>query len=272
LRRNENRIAASRACDFSLATLKSDKTAHAFCVRHEREGLFMRKFHRHALSASLILLAGAANAQSTDQGWYIGIGVGDSNYSGDLPQQTAAAYRNNSTYTLQSARVIDSSDTAAQVFVGYRFLPWLGAEVGYQDMGNARTFYSLKTNGPIIYPLSTLTGEYGLRGANAALVATWPVGDRFELLARAGISNTRLTYDEHGFDVTAKPYSFHARTRTHSAGTAGIGAQWNFSRSFALRLDLDRNFEIGKKFALNVVGNGQFDHVDVYTVNLVWKP
>ena len=86
------------------------------------------------------------------------------------------------------------------------------------------------------------------------------------------MSNTRLSYDEHGFDVNAQPYSFHARTRTHSGAIAGIGAAWNFSRHFALRFDIDRNFDIGRKFALNVDGNGRFDHVDAYTLNLVWKP
>lgn len=232
----------------------------------------MQNILRSVVGAGLVLLAAAASAHGADTGWYFGIGLGGSNYSDDVPRQIAAAYQNNNTYTLQSARVIDSGDSAAQVFGGYRFLPWLGVEVGYQDLGNARTFYSLKTIGPIIHPSPALTGEYGLRDFNATLVATWPVGERFELLARGGISNTRLAYDEHGFDVNAQPYSFHARTRTSTGATAGVGAAWKFAPSFALRLDIDRNFDIGKKFALNVDGNGRFNHVDAYTLNLVWKP
>jgi OOP family OmpA-OmpF porin len=232
----------------------------------------MRSFERNAVGVALILLASRANAHDAATGWYFGVGLGGANYSDSIPPQIVAAYQNYGTYTLHSARMLDSSDTAAQVFAGYRFLPWLGVEVGYQDLGSARSFYSLDTKGPIIYASPTLIGEYGLRDFNATLVATWPVGKRFELLARAGASNSHLTYDEHGFDVNAKPYSFHARTRTHTAAIAGIGAAWNFTPSFALRLDIDRNFDIGKKFALNVVGNGRFDHVDAYTLNLVWKP
>jgi hypothetical protein len=233
----------------------------------------MQPIYRSAVGAGLILLAGTASAEgAAATGWYFGIGLGGANYYDSVPQQIAAAYQNNNTYTLQSARTIDRSDSAAQVFVGYRFLPWLGVEVGYQDLGNARTFYSLETIGPIIYPSPTITGKYGLRDFNAALVATLPVGERFELLARGGLSDTRLSYDEHGFDVNAKPYSFHARTRTRTGSLAGIGAAWNFSPSFALRFDMDRNFDIGKKFALNADGNGRFNHVDAYTLNLVWKP
>jgi len=232
----------------------------------------MHSIHRYALGTALALAASGAVAQESVTGWYFGVGIGGAHYSDSVPAQIATAYQNNGTYTLQSARMLDSSDTATQVFGGYRFLPWLGVELGYQDLGNARSFYSLQTIGPIIHPTPTLSGEYGLSDVNATLVASWPINARFELLARGGVSNTRLSYDEHGFDVNAQAYAFHARTRTHSGAIAGIGAAWNFSRHFALRFDIDRNFDIGRKFALNVDGNGRFDHVDAYTLNLVWKP
>jgi hypothetical protein len=221
--------------------------------------------------AAQLLLATGAHAQNAGA-WYFGVGTGGSSYSDNIPPQIATAYAHYATYTLNSARTIDSGDSAAQVFAGYRFLPWLAVELGYQDLGHAHTRYVLQTVGPIIYPTPTLTGEYGVRDVNATLVASWPVGARFELLARAGVSDTRLSYDEHGFDVNDKPYAFHARNRTRTGAIAGIGAAWKFAPHFALRLDLDRNFDVGKKFALNVVGNGRFDHVDAYTLNLVWSP
>jgi hypothetical protein len=232
----------------------------------------MHIVYRNALGAGLMLLAGGVNAQGGTSGWYFGIGAGGSNYSDDIPRQIAAAYRGNHIYTLQSARMIDSGDTVAQVFAGYRFLPWLGAELAYRDLGNARTFYQLNPVVQLNYPMPALTGEYGVREVDAVLVGTWPVGQRFELLARGGVSQTRLSYDEHGFDINAKPYAFHARTRTRSGAVAGIGAAWHFTPSLALRFDIDRSFDIGKTFALNVEGNGRFDHVDAYTLNLVWRP
>jgi len=231
----------------------------------------MHPVHRISLAAGLLGLAAAAHAQD-DTGWYLGIGVGASNFSGDIPAQIGAAYANNNTYVVQSARMTDDGDTASQIFVGYKFLPWLGAELGYQDLGNARSLYVLKTKGPIIYPTPTLNGNYGLEDVNATLVASVPLGERFELLARAGVSATRLSYDEQGFDINAQPYAFHARKRNNTGAIAGIGAAWHFTPHFTLRLDLDRNFDIGDTFALNVTGNGHFDHVDAYTLNLVWKP
>ena len=117
-----------------------------------------------------------------------------------------------------------------------------------------------------------LRGEYRVRDFNGALVASWPLAESFELLARGGIASTRFDYDEHGNDAGGHPYSFHARTRTRSNAQAGIGALWRFAPHFALRLDLDRNFDVGKTFALNPDGNGHFDHIDAYTLNLLWQP
>lgn len=232
----------------------------------------MNTITRTTIGTALVLLATGAGAQEAKQGWYFGVGVGGSSFPDSIPSQIAAAYANNDTYTLHGARTVDDGDTAAQLFAGYRFLPWLGVEVGYQDLGKARTFYQLDPRVQLNYPMPALSGEYGLRDVHATLVGTWPINERFELLARAGVSNTRLSYDEHGFDINNKPYAFHARTRTRSGAIAGIGAAWNFSPHLALRLDLDRNFDIGKTFALNVTGNGHFDHVDAYTLNLVWRP
>jgi len=232
----------------------------------------MKSIPRDAMGAALLLLIAGASAQAAETGWYFGVGAGGAHYADNIPPQIAAAYQNNNTYTLTSARMTDSSDTAAQVFAGYQFLPWLGVEVGYQDLGKARSFYSLKTLGPIIYPRPTLSGEYGVSDVNAAVVLTWPINEHFELLARGGIASTRLTYDENGFDVNAQPYSFHARAQSSTSSMIGVGAAWNFARHFSLRLDLDRSSDIGKTFALNPRGNGRFDHVDAYTVNLVWRP
>ena len=233
----------------------------------------MNDIYRHVLGAGLVLLATGASAQDADTGWYFGLGLGTARYSDDIPRQAAAAYAGNTTFDFLGATMTDSTHAAAQTFVGYRFTPWLGAEMGYQDLGNARTFYSLHSNQFVINPVPVLLrGEYRVRDFNAALVVSWPVGKDFELLARGGVADTRLGYDEHGNDAGGHPFSFHARPRTRLNAQAGIGAMRWFTPHIALRLDLDRSFNIGKKFALTPDGNGRFDHIDAYTLNLVWKP
>jgi len=232
----------------------------------------MRNMFRSAVGAALVLLSVTAFAQDTVRGWYFGVGAGIADYPDNIPHEIAAAYAGNATFDFLGATTTHSTDTAKQAFVGYRFTPWLGAEIGYQDLGNARTFYSLDSNEPIFDDVPLLIrGDYRVRDFNAALVASWPVTNKFELLARGGIAQTRFDYDERGNDAGGNPYAFHARTRTRSNAQAGIGALWRFAPHFALRLDLDRTFDVGKPFALNAASNGRFDHIDAYTLNLLWQ-
>jgi hypothetical protein len=228
---------------------------------------------RNAVGAVCVLVASGAFAQDAVTGWYFGIGAGAADYSDNIPHQIAAAYAGNATFDLLGAKTTDSTDSVGQAFIGYRFTPQLGAEIGYQDLGTARTFYSLNSHQPVFdaVPL-LLRGEYRVRDFNAALVASWPLNARFELLARGGFAQTRLEYDERGNDAGGNPYLFHARSLAHSNAQAGVGAQWRFMPHFALRFDFDRTFNVGNRFALTAVGNGRFDSIDAYTLNLVWQP
>jgi hypothetical protein len=67
-------------------------------------------------------------------------------------------------------------------------------------------------------------------------------------------------------------FAFHGPNDDSTHPQFGIGALWHFSPQFSLRLDLDRNFDVGKKFALHADTNGRFDNIDAYTLNLIWKP
>lgn len=232
----------------------------------------MRKVHRRLAGAALVLIAADAYAGDVT-GWYFGVGAGAADYADNIPHQIERAYAGNATFDFLGATTTDSTDTAAQVFAGYRFTPQFGAEIGYQDLGKARTFYSLHSNQAVFNDVPLLLrGEYRVRDFNAVLVGSWPLNAKFELLARGGLAQTRLGYDEHGNDAGGNPYAFHARTRTRSSTQAGIGALWRFMPHFALRFDLDRTFDVGKTFALNADSNGRFDSIDAYTLNLVWQP
>ena len=233
----------------------------------------MRSSITRSIAAALCFtFAGSAVAQGDGPGWYFGLGVGGSNYSGDLPEQTQAAYAGNSDLQLVSAQLTDDSDTAWQGIVGYRFTPWFGLELGWQDLGKAQTFYSVRSISGFSPGPAQINGEYGVRDVNLAAVVTWPIGDRFELLARGGIAETRLSYDESGISVNGNPYSFHASTDNSTSGLFGIGLAWEFAPAWNVRVGVDRIFDVGNEFALNANSNGHFDHIDAWTVNLFWKP
>jgi len=232
----------------------------------------MQTMMKTLIATALCGTAAGAQAQTADSGWYFGIGAGGSNYSDDIPKQIANAYAGNNLYKFTDARTTDGSDTAAQVFVGYKFTPWLALEIGYQDLGEARTHYDLTPiNSPQGKPPS-VNGRYQAHDVNAAVVGTLPINDQFELLARAGVSDVSLKYDERGVDVLGQSFSKNYGGDDSTHPMFGIGAAWRLSPQFSLRLDLDRNFNVGRKFALHSDTNGRFDDIDAYTVNLIWKP
>ena len=232
----------------------------------------MQTMMKTLIATALLGAAAGAQAQTADSGWYFGIGAGGSNYSDDIPKQIANAYTGNNLYKITDARTTDGSDRAAQVFVGYKFTPWLALEIGYQDLGEARTHYDLAPiNSPQGKPPS-VNGRYQSHDVNATVVGTLPINDQFELLARAGVSDVSLKYDERGIDVLGQSFSKNYGGDDSTHPMFGIGAAWRLSPQFSLRLDLDRNFNVGRKFALHPDTNGRFDDIDAYTVNLIWKP
>ncbi len=178
---------------------------------------------------ALFAAAASAQAQNADNGWYIGVGAGASNFSDNIPKQIRNAYAGNSVYTFTGARTSDDSDTAAQIFVGYKFNPWIALEIGYQDLGEARTHYDLVAiNSPQSKPPS-VNGRYRANDVNAAVVGTLPINEQFELLARAGVSDVRLKYDERGIDVHGDAFSRSYGNDDSTHPMVGIGALWRFS-------------------------------------------
>jgi OOP family OmpA-OmpF porin len=232
----------------------------------------MHTMTRTLMTVALLGAAARAHAQSADSGWYVGVGAGVSNFSDNIPKQIANAYAGNNLYTFTDARTTDDSDTAAQIFVGYKFNSWIALEIGYQDLGEANTHYDLAPiNSPQGKPPS-VNGRYRANDVNAVVVGTLPINEQFELLARAGVSDVRLKYDERGVDVNGQPFSRSYGNDDSTHPMFGVGALWRFSPRLAVRVDLDRNFNVGRKFALTAQTNGRFDNIDAYTVNLIWNP
>lgn len=140
---------------------------------------------RAIVAATLLALgSGAAMAQDNPSGFYIGGGIGQFNFESTIdgfPDFTDEVSDFN----------FDDDDNAWKVFAGYRFLPWLAAELNYVDFGRTEdTFESATEGGDVFVELS---------GIQPALVASIPVGP-VELFARVGY----LFYDiDLRFDPSA---------------------------------------------------------------------
>ena len=229
----------------------------------------MHTFSRTLLLGALAVAAPSAFAEETGNGFYLGLGVGQARYSDDLGSQLRNAYNGSIDYSVDYARLKDRSDTAGKFTAGYQFLPWLGVELAYTDVGEVKSEYRLApkpllNTGPV-----TAAGRYRVSGTSAAVVAQWPIGEVFAIAGRLGAVDARVKYDESGHDAGVQSYTFQRKvSNTDTFG--GVSLVWRFSPQWSARLGYDRWFDVGDKYALNPDGNGRFDHLDVITANLMY--
>ncbi|WP_299802175.1 OmpA family protein [uncultured Shewanella sp.] len=136
------------------------------------------------LTSMLPLAASAADGMSP---WYVGGGVGINNYEPNCDQKTMKSCGKDDPY-------------AWDVFAGYLFNDYFGAELGYRDLGRAEWVdYSNKLN------------DVGAKGMNLGLVAFWPFAGDWSLSAEAGafnylISNNKNYGSEYYSDSGVAPY------------------------------------------------------------------
>jgi OmpA-OmpF porin, OOP family len=141
---------------------------------------------------------------------------------------------------------LDDTTNVWGALVGYRFNRWVGAEVGYVNLGEVKYDQS----GVLSTPTEDLPYVIGYRfssaGPSAAAVGFVPVGEHIDLNAKAGIyfADTRETI--RLYDVLFGENAVHSRSdASQSELFAGIGATWNATADFALRVEYQRFFDVG---------------------------
>lgn len=114
----------------------------------------MKNTFKVVLLASMLPLAASASQELTP--WYVGAGMGVNNYEHIATENG------------------DDNSFAWDVFAGYMFNDYFGAEIGYRDLGSADW-----TNAGI-------SNDVDVQGVTLGLVGLWPLGNRWSLSAEAG--------------------------------------------------------------------------------------
>lgn len=155
---------------------------------------------KSAVLIAIAILAAPSLAVAAEERWYVGAGALES----DL-----------------GFEVLDESATGWKVFGGYRFTRSIAAEAGYLDTGDAE---------------ATIEGTdvtLNASGTHVSVVASWPIGERFALHARAGIINweAELTLDDGETSETSDASGQDLYW--------GAGATFNFAERFGVRLEYE---------------------------------
>lgn len=129
----------------------------------------------------------AASAQQELDPWYLGGGIGINNYEPNCDQKTMQICGEDNPY-------------AWDVFGGYLFNEYIGAELGYRNLGRAEWIdYDNKFN------------DVGVKGTSLGMVTFYPMSDGWSLSAEAGvmsylISNNKQQGSEYYSDSGYSPY------------------------------------------------------------------
>jgi OOP family OmpA-OmpF porin len=200
-----------------------------------------------ALSALALLLyalapglAPAAGPAPDPRGFYLGASVGPS-HSNDWCGPFLDA-------TLVTC---DNSSIGYKLYGGYRVNEFVGFEAGYLDLG--------KFSATLDSSSGAISDKVRLRGATAHAVLYLPVTPEFSVFGKAGgiywtlksetyINAVPANRSDNGFDVAV-----------------GLGAQYFFTRHFALRAEFE--------YLPNVGNASTFGDTDqqLWTIGALWK-
>ncbi|HKQ25592.1 MAG TPA: outer membrane beta-barrel protein [Burkholderiales bacterium] len=147
----------------------------------------------------------------------------------------------------------DDSDSGFKIFGGYQFNPNFAFEVGYYDLGEA------KLSGTDSF-LGSTTATIEASGFNFALVGSIPLGERFELMAKAGIFRWDLDVS-----ATSSVFGSGSDSETGFDPMFGIGAAFNFSKNLGLRVEYEKFLDVGDEDT-----TGESD-VDFLSASIVFR-
>lgn len=198
-------------------------------------------------------LAQAQDRYSDDLYFYWGLGGGQTRgVFDDQRISDRVASPNGAPFTRYSIAT-DRRDAGYKVFMGWQFNRFLGAELGYFNLGKYGFANSTTPDG-------LLTAEVRAQGANLDLVGSLPMTERLALLGRVGTvyARTRSEFTGSGAVLVNDPHP----SRREANMKLGVGLQYAFTPGFMMRAE-------GEDYRVNDAAGGK-GHVRMYSVSLVF--
>lgn len=201
----------------------------------------------------LALACGPALAQNT--GWYVG---------GGIVSAKADFVRSDFTGFATGTYTADDDDIGGRVFGGYRVAPNFAVEFGVSSLGRYRHRYNNAGNVAVI--------DYDASALTVAAAGNLPVAGGFSLNGRVGLAFTAAELRVRRNDNFIATVPFCPDSWWYSDCTSqstnlywGVGAQFDISRNWGIRLDYDNYGEVGDEFE-----TGRAD-IETTSVSFIWR-
>lgn len=215
-----------------------------------------------ALITAMTLLAGSAVA--ADTGFYVGAGMGFSKW--DVNKSKFTSNLNDALYPdfVVTGSSTDSNATPYTFYVGYKFMPYLAAELAWLDNGSVSYKANFDYNDLEGGPAGSLKGTRSASGWPVSLLGIWPINDSFDVFARGGVFigdvNAKANLKYSNGDPIGRIKS-NGNSTTNFIG--GLGADYKFMDTWGARAEWQYVPSMGNS---NTGGTGDFN-VFMFSVN-----
>jgi opacity protein-like surface antigen len=212
--------------------------------------------NRRGLVATLAVLA-LFSTGATAQRFYIGASGGTTRIETDYVEQATREIESPFSVNdfVATEVTVDARGTPGRLFAGFQFSEVFAVEADYTRLGNIRSTLKWRLRqhslGHTQWDTDNEPEAFGI-----ALLARAPLSRDVSLFGRAGVAHTRMKYSVHVcqyLDAVSGPVGCGTGFRAEAKETrpvAGLGIDWRFAGSFALRASWDRYFGVGKPFVI----------------------
>lgn len=197
-------------------------------------------------------------AQAAEPGWYlVGFG-GESSASGlsqgQVDDNLAAIFGSVGLEIVDASSTLDDSDTGFGLAGGYQMNDHFAFEFGYVDLGTI----SYRATGTVTDGVDQAPAEAILEseadGPVLSVLGILPIGDRFSVFGRAGLS---LMNAKGSARLTVGDVSDQASQSSQKSDLMfGAGMEYRLTRHFTIRLGWDRYLDVATQ---EVVGDTDAD-------------
>jgi OmpA-OmpF porin, OOP family len=201
-----------------------------------------------------------ASAQATEPGWYVIGSGGESTVAGSpqgqMDENLVAIFNSVGLDVLDVTSTIDDSDTGFSLAGGYQLNDHFAMEFAYVDLGSLDYRASATVTDGVDQADADVALESTADGAVVSALGILPIGERFSLFGRVGLSF--LSADGIA-RITLGGVSDRASQSSQKIDPVyGVGAEMSLGRYFAIRLAWDRYLDVGTE---NVSGDIDADLV-----------
>ncbi len=223
-------------------------------------------------SSALLLCLGiglVAPAQAVEPGWYV-VGFGGQTSSSMSQSQMdgnlVTIFESIGLDATNVASTVDDSGTGFGLAGGYQINKNFAVEFAYVDLGSVDYQASATVTDGVDVANADVEFESSADGAVVSVLGILPIGERFSVFGRAGLSlmnakgTARIAFDDISENAS--------QSEQKSDPMFGVGADFNLSKYFAIRLAWDRYLDVGTE---DVTGDVDADLISLgFCMGLGW--